>query len=38
MKNDERTNNGRMENDERTWKRWKILAWIIRRTNKSMAE
>ena len=38
MKNDERTNNGRMKNDERTQKRWKIPAWVIRRTDKSMAE
>ena len=38
MKNDEMTNNGRMKNDERTQKRWKIPTWVIRRTDKSMAE
>jgi hypothetical protein len=38
MKNDERTNNGRMKNDERTNKRWKIPAWVIRRTEQSMAK
>ena len=38
INNDEKTNNGRMKNDERTQKRWKIPAWVIRRTDKSMAE
>jgi hypothetical protein len=32
------TNNGWMKNDEGTLKKWKIPAWVIRRTDKSMAE